>query len=78
VFFEVLGHLLVALLTPFLGNRSGDGEGLFSVGSGEDRPEVRPELLAPGVAHHAEEVPGVMDLAPLVGCSLKVASDGAL
>jgi len=39
VLFEMLGYLLVALLlAPFLGDRSGDGEGLFSVGSGEDCP----------------------------------------
>lgn len=78
VLFKVLGHLLVAPLATFVGHRSGDCEGLFPVGRGEDRPEVCPELLTPGYSHHPEEVPGVVDLAPLVGSSLEVASDGAL
>ena len=46
VLLEVTGHFLVALLlAPFLGHRSGDGEGLFSLGSGEDRPEIFPSSL---------------------------------
>src|SRR5918911_741515 len=71
-------HLVGLLLAPFVGHRGGDPEGLLPSRCGEDRPEVRPELLAARVAHHPEEVPGVVDLAPLVGSSLEVASDRCL
>ena len=48
------------------------------LGSGEHPAQAFRELLAPGVAHHPEEVPGVVDLAPLVGGTLEVAGYGRL
>ena len=36
-------------------------------------PQAFGELLAPGVAHHPQEVPRVVDFAPLVGGALEVA-----
>jgi hypothetical protein len=41
-------------------------------------PQVCSEILAPGVVHHPEEVPRVVDLAALPRCSLEVAQDGGL
>ena len=74
--FYVISDLLVSLPSPLLGHARCDPEGLLPVRRGEDRPEVRSKLLALGMANHPEEVPHVVDLAPLVGSSLEVARDG--
>jgi hypothetical protein len=51
-------------------------ESLPPVDADENRPEVlRGWLLAPGSSDHAEDVPRVVDLAPLVRCSLEVPGD---
>src|SRR5215217_1504069 len=79
VLFEVAGDLLMALLAPFLGHARCDPEGLFPAPRGcEDRSQVRPKLFTLGNSDHAEEVPTVVDLAPLPRCSLEVAEDSSL
>jgi hypothetical protein len=45
---------------------------------GEHPAQTFGKLLAFGVAHHPEEVPGVVDLASLPRCSLEVAGYGRL
>src|SRR5215207_1237169 len=72
VLLKVLGHLLVTPLAPLLSNRRRDPEGLFPARGAEDRPKVRGEFLALRCAHHTEQIPRIVDLAPLMRCSLEV------
>ena len=61
VLFEMLCDLLYTLTSPLVGHARCDPEGLLPDRCGEDSPEVRPKLFALDVAHHAEEVPLVVD-----------------
>src|SRR5215212_2954054 len=75
VLLKVLRDLLYAAPSPLVGHARCDPEGLLPGRCGEDRPEVSSKLLALDLAHHAEEVPHVVHLAPLVGSSLEVPLD---
>lgn len=59
-----------------LGHRAGEPKGLLFARRGEDRSQVRCQLLTLGGAHRAEKVPDVMHLAPLPRRSLEVPPDG--
>src|SRR5215210_1803850 len=50
--FKMLGYPCVALLAPLLGYQRGQSKSPTPIRSGEERPEIRPELLASGCSDH--------------------------
>ena len=73
----MFGDLGMAFAPPVRQLRS-EPKSHFPARCGEDPAQAFRKLLAPGMAHHPEEVPGVVNLAALPGGSLEVAGYGRL
>src|SRR5918995_2281885 len=75
VLFYVLGDPRMTPAPPS-GQLRGEPEGHFPVRCFEHPAQVFGELLTPLRSHHPQEIPRVVDLAPLVGGTLEVAGYG--